>query len=151
MIAMRGGLAIALGASIVAGFGATPVVACAPSSPTAPSAAAVLSITSVSNPPVGEGLTDAGLSLPVGTVAEIAVSETDDGGDDASILVRADDSTFAIVAPTTTPGEFVVIGVAPGSTAVRFFLNGQETTALAIAGSPASALALDVVPQPAPL
>jgi len=136
-MANRRVLAMAFGGSLVA---------CS-SSPPSP---AVLAVT-LTSPPVGEGLTDAGLSLPVGTVAEIDVCPTDDGGDiDGSVSARADDSTYAVLAAMTTPNQFVVIGVAPGDTTVRFFFNGQETTSLTIDGTPANVLAVEVVPQTAP-
>jgi hypothetical protein len=147
MMSGRRALAAGAGAFLALGFGASLVGACAPS-PASPTVA--IAVTVESCPPVGDGMTDAGLSLPVGTVAQIGVFPMDDAGDvdDASVFVRADDSTNVVVAPMTTPNTYVLIGVTPGDTTLRFFLNGQETTALTVAGNPANALPVEVVPQP---
>jgi|SRR5580658_3855026 hypothetical protein len=90
-----------------------------------------------------------GLSLPLGTVAQIGVFPLDDAGDvdDASVLVRADDSTEVVVASMTTPYQYVLIGANPGDTTIRFFMKGRQTTALTVAGNPATALSVQVTPQ----
>ncbi len=50
----------------------------------------------------------------------------------------------------TTPNQFVLIGVAPGSTTLHFFANGRAATNLTVSGDGESALTVQVPVQTPP-
>jgi len=95
----------------------------------------------------GAGLTSSLASVPVGAVIEltIAPTETED-----TVTVTVDDPTLAMAAPMTVKDQFILVGLAPGSTTLHVFLNGQETHVLSLSGVSATTLPVDVTQQPPP-
>jgi hypothetical protein len=105
--------------SAVALVGALAVSGCGASSE--------VTVTSVGQSPAGS-LSPGLASVPVGIVLGFQVK-----ADSAAVVTAAvDDSTLAMVAPTTQTSEFVIIGVATGQTTLHVFVNNQEATELPV-------------------
>jgi hypothetical protein len=108
----------------------------------------VLNVTAGSSPPSG-GLSDTGASVPVGIILELDVQPMNYDGT-VSVSVRADDPGVASVVPMTTQNDFVLIGVAAGTTTLHFFANGAAATHLTVSGDGESALTVQVPVQTPP-
>jgi hypothetical protein len=108
-----------------------------------------LTITQGSSPPVGDGITYAAASIPVGIVLEVDVTPSGYSAT-ASITASVDDPTVASVVPMTTRDAFAVIGLAQGETAVHFFVAGAAATDLSVNGETTNALTVAVSTQPPP-
>jgi hypothetical protein len=105
-----------------------------------------LSITADPGAPLAAGLTENGVSLPVGIVLQIEAT-TNGYPSNAVVTARADDPSRVDAIPTVTPDSFVLAGVAPGQTTLRFFVNGQPATNLGFGGAMGGAVPIDVEPQ----
>jgi hypothetical protein len=108
----------------------------------------VLNVTAGSSPPSG-GLSDTRASVPVGIVLELDVQPLNYDGA-VSVSVQADDPAVASIVPMTTPNQFVLIGVATGTTTLHFFANGAAATNLTVSGNGESALTVQVPVQTPP-
>jgi hypothetical protein len=87
-----------------------------------------LTITAASYPPLG-GLASSTASVPVGIALELLATPTGFGSTEA-IALRVDDPTRASISQMATDDQFVLTGLAPGSTTLRGLVNGQEVISL---------------------
>lgn len=116
------------------------------SAPSTPATPPTLSIREGTDPVVGQALSSTGLSLAVGIVVEL--DATLDGYADGTVLsARADNPTCLDVIPFASGNAFALVGVAPGSTVVRFFVDGQAVTSFAFAGTSGGTIPVTVEPQ----
>jgi hypothetical protein len=138
---MRTSIPLSLVASI-----ALAACAAACSSPSPPQDQ--VSVSEIESPPTGldAGLSGAAIALPVGLVVLIAVDATT--VDAGAIAVVVDDPTRVSVLPMVTPGDFALIGVAPGVANLSISVGGQVVSSFSVDGTPVSTLPIDVTPAP---
>jgi Pilus formation protein N terminal region len=67
-------------------------------------------------------------TIPVGIVLGFDVNDESA----TPVTAAVDDPTVATVAPTLKGSQFVLVGVAPGQTTLRVFVNDQESTELPV-------------------
>jgi hypothetical protein len=80
----------------------------------------------------GGNLSSGLASVPVGVVLGLQVTAKS-----SSVVTAAvDDPALATVAPTTQPTELVVIGLAPGQTTLRVFVDNNESIDLPVQVTP---------------
>lgn len=111
-----------------------------------------VALTVKTSPPVGE-FTPVLASLPVGVVVEFS-TQIQGGDQNGAVSAAIDDGTRASVTATTTPGQFVLVGLAAGKTTLRLRVNGVEASYVPVEVSvqrPPIAAPDAKVPSPGPL
>ena len=92
-----------------------------------------IQLSSVASSPVGSFTSSEG-TVAIGTVVAFSAQPQDSSGKDtgATVTASVDDTTIAQVIPVSWTNEFVVVGVASGTTTLRVQANGDETSTLPI-------------------
>jgi hypothetical protein len=86
-------------------------------------------------------------SVMVGGAVIVDVAPAQDAG---TATVAAGDPSIALVAPMTTPGKFVVVGLAVGSTPLHVLVDGRKARAILSGQGPSSSVSVVVQPSPSP-
>jgi hypothetical protein len=73
-------------------------------------------------------------SVPAGVVLGFKVTNASA----QAVTATSDDPTIALVAPATQQGEFVIVGVAAGTTTLRVYANDQQAESLPIVVGPSA-------------
>lgn len=79
--------------------------------------------------PLG-GFTPQLASVPIGVV--VGFSAQVNGGSNDGVSASVDDDTRVTVTPTTTPGQFVLVGLAAGRTTLHVGVKGTETNTVPV-------------------
>jgi hypothetical protein len=110
-----------------------------------PSSEPDLAVTSNTNDPVGAGLDGGTASIGAHTAIEIDV--TDNTAQGVALAVESDDTSVATVIPMEVTGSFLLVGMKPGTTQVRFFVNGAQATRVSFGATIAATLPVTITGQ----
>ena len=86
---------------------------------------------SIGTPPAGS-FSPGGASVPQGVVTGFQVNASGT----TAVTASVDDPTVATVAPTTQASQFVLVGLSPGQTTLRVYVNDQESAELPVQVTP---------------
>jgi hypothetical protein len=106
-----------------------------------------VSVSEIEGPPaeLDASLSSTPITLPVGIVVEIEVQTSEDAG---AIAVIVDDPTRVSVLPMVTPGDFALVGIAPGSANLSLSVGGEVVPSFTIDGTLLSTLPIAITPPP---